>query len=483
MSKSIRLQGSARDLMGCIERVHFVGIGGAGMSGIAEVMINLGFVVSGSDLAIGTNTERLKRLGAQLFCGHQTSHVQGADVVVVSSAVKEDNPELTAARAARIPIVPRAEMLGELMRFRRGIAVAGTHGKTTTTSLIASLLAGGGLDPTFVIGGLLNGAGSNARLGSGEYLVAEADESDGSFLMLQPVIAVITNIDKDHLGAYGGDFSRLQQAFLDFLHHLPFYGLAVLCREDPHLRSMMPDAGRPVLSYGFDQRADVWASELAPQESSLTMRIHLPGLEKSPKVSVPLPGKHNALNTLAAIAVAWELGVGVEEVVESLAGFGGIGRRFNLHGDYQINGGSVLFVDDYGHHPTEIAATISAVRDGWPERRLVVAFQPHRYSRTRDLFEDFCEVLSRADQVVLTEVYAAGEAEVAGANGRAICRGVRSRGRVDPVFVEEVGLLPEVLPDLLLDGDVVLFMGAGDIGSVAAHVREHGFVVATEDGS
>lgn len=452
-----------------IRRIHFVGIGGAGMGGIAEVLLNLGYQVSGSDLHENAMTRRLASLGAQILAGHEAGHVTGADVVVVSSAVARDNPEVAAAGQQRIPVVPRAEMLAELMRFRYGIAVAGTHGKTTTTSLVASLLAEDGLDPTFVIGGRLISTGTNARLGAGRYLVAEADESDASFLLLQPIIAVVTNIDADHMSTYGGDFTRLRQAFVDFLHHLPFYGLAVLCIDDPVVREILPQVTRPVITYGTAEDADVRATGIARAGGIQThFRVSLRGRDESLPVTLNLPGRHNVLNSLAAIAVAHELGVSDAAIQRGLKAFQGIGRRFQMTGEIEIPTGRVLLVDDYGHHPRELAATITAARETWPERRLVVAFQPHRYTRTRDLFEDFVQVLSEVDVLLLLEVYAAGETPIAGADGRTLCRAIRVRGRVDPVFLERPADLMEVLPGMLRDGDVLLTLGAGDIGAFAA---------------
>jgi UDP-N-acetylmuramate--alanine ligase len=455
-----------------IRRAHFVGIGGAGMGGIAEVLLNLGYEVSGSDLRANAVTRRLQQQGAQIWLGHDAGHVAECDVVVVSSAVNEENPEVAAARERRIPVVPRAEMLAEIMRFRHGIAVAGTHGKTTTTSLVASILADAGLDPTFVIGGQLNSASSHARLGSGRYLVAEADESDASFLYLQPMLAVVTNIDADHLSTYGGDFQRLRQTFVEFLHHLPFYGLAVLCLDDPNVRDVLPELTRQVCSYGIDSDdADVRALNL--QQRGMQMHFEIRQAEHPPlAVVLNLPGRHNVLNALAAVAVARELGVDDSAIQHALETFAGIGRRFEVQGEIPVAGGTVLLIDDYGHHPSEIAATLEAARHGWPERRLVVAFQPHRYSRTHDLLDDFAQVLVDADVLLITEVYAAGEAPISGADGRALCRAVRGRGRVDPVFVEDVETLPKVLNDLLQPGDVLLTLGAGSIGAVAANLPD-----------
>lgn len=458
--------------MGRIRRTHFVGIGGAGMSGIAEVLLNLGFEVSGSDLRESAVTQRLQEQGALIQIGHRTANVTGVDVVVISSAVHEDNPEVLAARAQRIPVVPRAEMLAEIMRFRYGIAVAGTHGKTTTTSLIASLLAEAGCDPTFVIGGRLNSANSNARLGSGRYLVAEADESDASFLYLQPMLAVVTNIDADHLSTYEGDFQRLRQTFVEFLHHLPFYGLAVVCLDDPNVRAVLPEITRQVCTYGIDSpAADVRAVNVRQDGLQMHFDVHQAGHGTLPVV-LNMPGQHNVLNALAAIAVARELDIDTASIQRALETFAGIGRRFQVNGELTIEDGSVLFVDDYGHHPREIAATLAAVRDGWPQRRLVTVFQPHRYSRTLDLFDDFAQVLVDADLLLITEVYAAGEEPIAGADGRALCRAVRGRGRVEPVFVEDVETLPGVLNSVLRPGDLVLTLGAGSIGAVAASLPE-----------
>ncbi len=475
MSHSVNGQTSGQQAMRRIRRIHFVGIGGAGMSGIAEVLLNLGYRVSGSDLAANAATARLAALGASVFQGHAPGHVAGADVVVSSSAVQADNPEVIAAREARIPVVPRAEMLAELMRFRYGIAVAGTHGKTTTTSLIASLLAEGGLDPTFVIGGKLNSAGANARLGAGQYLVAEADESDASFLYLQPMVAVVTNIDADHLPTYGGDFGRLRATFLEFLHHLPFYGLAVLCADDPEVRAILPGVGRPVLTYGTGEDCDVRATDIVQRGMQTHFTAHLSGGAVAVKITLNLPGRHSVLNALAAIAVAHELGVPVDAIRAALASFQGIGRRFHRHADLRLpGGGRAELMDDYGHHPRELAAVLDAIRGGWPERRLVLAFQPHRYTRTRDLFEDFAQVLSTVDVLLLAEVYAAGEKPIAGADGRSLARAIRARGQVDPIFVDRAADVPAALPMVLRDGDLVLMMGAGDIGAVAARLGRDG---------
>ena len=449
-----------------IRTIHFVGIGGVGMAGIAEVLINLGYDVQGSDLVDNAVTQRLQRMGAVTFIGHQRDNLGSADVVVVSSAVSPENEEVVAAHERRIPVVQRAEMLAELMRFRFGIAVAGTHGKTTTTSLVSSVLAEGGLDPTFVIGGRLASADSNARLGGGEYLVAEADESDASFLHLQPMISVVTNIDADHLQSYGNSVEQLRQGFVEFLHNLPFYGLAVLCVDDPQLRELAPVLGRAVLSYGFDESADVRAVKVEGDGLRSRFDVIAPGVA-SFEVVVNLPGRHNVQNALAAIAVGVELGVDPQAIGRALADFEGIDRRFELLGTVATDAGVVTFVDDYGHHPTEIDATIRAARDAWPGRRLVVVFQPHRYTRTRELMDDFVQVLSGVDALVLTEVYSAGEEPIAGADGRAIARAVRARGAVDPVFVGSESEVPDALTGLLHNQDIVLTLGAGSIGALA----------------
>ena len=451
-------------------RVHFVGIGGAGMSGIAEVLHTLGYAVSGSDVHASPVTERLRGLGVTVIHGHAAENVRDADVVVASSAIRADNPELVAARENRVPVVPRAEMLGELMRFRRGIAVAGTHGKTTTTSLTASVLAEGGLDPTFVIGGQLLSAGANARLGRSEYLVAEADESDGSFLLLTPMIAVVTNIDADHLDHYGGDFAQVRQAFNDFLHRLPFYGLAVLCADDAETAALAQASPRTTLLYGESEHADVRAVNIVHDDNRMRFDLVLPEQERPLPVVLNLPGRHNVLNALAAAAIGWQLGVDERAIANALASFQGIGRRFNLHGEIAIGGKRVLLVDDYGHHPRELAAVFQAARGGWPDRRLVVAFQPHRYSRTRDLLDDFARELSEVDALVLTEVYPAGEAPITGAEGRDLARAIRARGKVDPVLIEHPRDLADALPPLLRDGDLLLLAGAGDIGRAPAEL-------------
>ncbi len=462
-----------------IKRVHLVGIGGAGMSGIAEVLVNLGFEVSGSDLTDSSTTRHLSQLGAIISIGHDAGNVKGVDVLVISSAVKADNPEVAVARKRRIPVVPRAEMLAELMRFRRGIAIAGTHGKTTTTSLTASLLAEAGLDPTFVIGGLLNAWGSHARLGAGEYLVAEADESDGSFLLLQPVVALVSNVDRDHLENYGGSFENLKKAFLEFLHHLPFYGAAVLCIDDAQTAAMIPSLTRAVVTYGLNERADIRATEVRQLGRMMHFTLHLPNDSVHYSVSLNLPGVHNVQNALGAIAVAWELGVDVPAVIGSLAVFQGVGRRFAEVGMFCLSdhpgAGEVMVIEDYGHHPSELRATLNAARNGWPEKRIVVVFQPHRFTRTRDLFDDFGNVLSEADFVVLTDVYSAGETPIDGIDSRAMCQSIRARGKVDPILIPDVTDIAIELPSMLRAGDLVLLLGAGNIGQVAEHIRENGF--------
>jgi len=459
-----------QDPMGRMRRIHFVGIGGAGMSGIAEVLINLEYQVSGSDIAENIVTRRLADMGAKIYIGHDKGNIETADVIVVSTAISAENPEVVEAHKLRIPVIPRAEMLAELMRFRYGVAIAGTHGKTTTTSLVASVLAEGDLDPTFVIGGKLNSTGTHARLGESRYLVAEADESDASFLYLQPMIAVVTNIDADHLETYGGDFERLHATFLEFLHHLPFYGQAILCIDDDDVRRLLPDLTRPTVTYGTSDDADIVASNIAQKAHQTYFDVKFVGSDEVLPITLNMPGKHNVLNALAAIAVARELGVEGSKIQQALLQFEGIGRRFQSYGDIQMEQGQVLLVDDYGHHPSEVAATIDAIRRGWPERRLVVIFQPHRYTRTRDLFEDFVQVLSAVDVLVLLEIYPAGEEPIQGADGRALTAAIRARGQVEPVFVEQLHELNEVLPGLLNDGDVLLTLGAGSIGTVPAEL-------------
>lgn len=453
-----------------IRKVHFVGIGGAGMSGIADVMHTLGYEVSGSDIASNAVTDRLQNLGVKVYHSHDEENISDVDVVVTSTAINKDNVEVIAARARRIPVVPRAEMLAELMRFSHGIAVAGTHGKTTTTSLVTSVLAEAGFDPTYVIGGKLNSSATHARLGKGKYLVAEADESDASFLYLQPVIAIVTNVDADHLPTYDGDFSRLKQAFVEFLHHLPFYGLAIVCVDDDEARSLLPDISRPVIRYGIDFDADVCASNIRYCGAQTVFDLMLPDAKAPVEITLNMPGRHNVLNSLAAICVAHELGVSVADIQTALSGFEGIGRRLHRYGDIKLAQGTVTLIDDYAHHPTEIAATLAAAKNAWPDKRLVVVFQPHRYTRTRDLFEDFSRVLAECDVLVMTEVYAAGEEPVAGADGRALCAAIRARGKVNPVFVEDVEQLSSDLKTILQDGDLLLTMGAGSIGRIASQL-------------
>ncbi|WP_194756276.1 UDP-N-acetylmuramate--L-alanine ligase [Aliidiomarina indica] len=454
-----------------VRRIHFVGIGGAGMAGIAEVLLNQGYQVSGSDIAENPNTQRLRGLGASIKIGHSASHVATASVVVVSTAIRKDNPELLAAKELLIPVVRRAEMLAELMRFRHGIAVAGTHGKTTTTSLIASIFAEAGLDPTFVIGGLLNSAGANARLGSSKYLIAEADESDASFLHLQPMVTVVTNIEADHMDTYEGDFSRVEDTFIEFLHNLPFYGLAVMCVDDPVIASLLTRVGRQITTYGFSEQADVRVTQYRQSGNRSEFVVLRKGHDPL-AIELNLPGKHNALNAAAGIAVAMDDGIADEAIVAALAKFEGIGRRFQQYGSFACGDGDVLLVDDYGHHPSEVAATIAAVREGWPERRLVMCFQPHRYSRTRDLYEDFVDVLSATDTLIMLEVYSAGEDPVAGADSRSLCRSIRQRGKVDPVYVKGVEQVPERLSEIIQAGDLVLTQGAGNVGGLARMLNE-----------
>jgi UDP-N-acetylmuramate--alanine ligase len=453
-----------------IHCVHFVGIGGSGMSGIAEVMLSLGYRIQGSDIKPNKQTKRLEKQGATIFIGHAEDHIRDADAVVVSSAVDETNPEVAAAREKLMPVVQRAEMLAELMRFRYSIAVAGTHGKTTTTSLVASVLAEGGLDPTFVIGGRLKSADANARLGQGQYLVAEADESDASFVHLKPMLAVVTNIDADHMSTYDGDIERLRDGFIEFLHNLPFYGLAVVCSDDPGVREIMSRTGRAVLTYGLGEEADLRAEDVEFDGGVTRFAVVRSGDKPDLKISLRLPGLHNVRNALAAIAIAEDLQIADDAVVSALENFEGIDRRFQRLGDIETASGKVMLIDDYGHHPTEVAATMAAARSGWPDKRIVLVFQPHRYTRTRDLMDDFAQVLSEADVLVQLDVYPAGEAPIAGADGRAIARAVRSRGAVEPVFVESLEELPAVLSDVLADGDLVLTMGAGDIGAFATRL-------------
>jgi UDP-N-acetylmuramate--alanine ligase len=463
-----------------IRRIHFVGIGGAGMCGIAEVLLNLGYEVSGSDLKASAVTERLESFGAQIFIGHSAENVEQADVLVVSSAINTANPEVATALDRRIPVVPRAEMLAELMRYRHGVAVAGTHGKTTTTSLLASVFAAGGLDPTFVIGGRLNAAGTNAQLGTSRYLIAEADESDASFLHLQPMVSVVTNIDMDHMSTYEGDFNKLKKTFVEFLHNLPFYGLAVVCVDDPVVREILPQIARPTVTYGFDEGADVRAINVRQQGMQTFFTVLRTGREPL-DVSVNMPGNHNVLNALATIAIASDEGISDEAIVQGLSGFQGVGRRFQVYGELPVDGGSVMLVDDYGHHPREVAAVIKAVRGGWPERRLVMVYQPHRFSRTRDLYEDFVQVLADTNVLLLMEVYPAGEEPIPGADSKHLCHSIRQRGQLDPIYIERgVDLAPLIKP-LLRAGDILLCQGAGDIGGLAPQLL-HSPLFATAAG-
>ncbi|MDR9424434.1 MAG: UDP-N-acetylmuramate--L-alanine ligase [Marinobacter sp.] len=460
-----------------IRHIHFVGIGGAGMSGIAEVLKNQGYEVSGSDIKDSPVTGRLRAMGVEVQIGHREANSAKADVVVVSTAVDENNPEIAAARSRRVPIVPRAEMLAEIMRYRHGIAIAGTHGKTTTTSLIASVLGEAGLDPTFVIGGKLNSAGTNAQLGDSRYLVAEADESDASFLHLTPVISVVTNIEADHMDTYGGDIEKLKQTFVDFLHNLPFYGVAVMCVDDAYVREIIPRISRAIITYGIDNpEADYRAENIVSDGLKTRFLVRRPGERADLDVELRMPGRHNVLNALATIAVATDEGVDDQAICRGLAGFAGVGRRFQVYGEYQLEQGSVTLVDDYGHHPTEVQAVIRAAREAWPERRIVMLYQPHRYSRTRDLYEDFVRVLSDVDGLLLMEVYSAGEPAVPGADGRALCRSIRQRGKVEPLFVEDNGEIEGLLNNVLRDGDLLITQGAGDIGGVAARLAAAGVV-------
>ena len=457
-----------------IRHIHFVGIGGSGMCGIAEVLLNQGYQISGSDLQENANTRRLAQFGATILLGHRSDNVAGAHVVVQSSAVADDNPEIQAAREQRVPVVRRAQMLAELMRYRHGIAVAGTHGKTTTTSLISAILAEGGLAPTFVIGGRVNSAGTNAGLGTSRYLVAEADESDASFLHLQPMVSVVTNIDADHMETYGFDFSRLTATFVEFLHNLPFYGLAVLCLDDANVRAIIPEVSRPVLTYGFAEGADFRISDVTLKERTSRFRVQRPDGLPALDVKLNIPGVHNVLNATAAIAVCTDEKVGDAAILRGLEGFQGVGRRFEVHGEFSVQGGKAMLVDDYGHHPREVAATIKAVRDGWPDRRLVMIFQPHRYSRTRDLYEDFVQVLSTCDVLVVNEVYSAGEAEIPGATSRQLCGTIRQRGLVDPIYARTIEEIPDIVANLVRGGDIVITQGAGSVSKLVKLLADRG---------
>lgn len=463
-----------------IRNIHFVGVGGVGMGGIAEVLLNQGYRISGSDLKHSAMTQRLLKAGVDVKIGHRGENVAGVDVVVVSSAVLSGNPEIETARELKIPIVRRAEMLAELMRFRHGIAVAGTHGKTTTTSLISSIYAEAGLDPTYVIGGRLNSAATNAKLGASRYFVAEADESDASFLHLQPMVSVITNIDADHMSTYGGDFSKLVKTFNEFLHNLPFYGLAVVCIDDPVIREMMKEVPRPVLTYGFSEEADYHAFDVSHDKFKTVFKFNGPDVVNQ-EIHLNIPGRHNVLNALAAIAVSRDEGIGMDAIKAALESFQGVGRRFESYGEFDLPQGQVMLVDDYGHHPRELEATIQAIRAGWPERRLVMLFQPHRYSRTKDLYDDFVRILSEVDFLFLLEVYSAGEDVIPGADSRNMCHSIRLRGKLDPIFIESAEELPQLLESVLNDGDILLTQGAGNIGAIAAGLADCGLIHPLND--
>jgi UDP-N-acetylmuramate--alanine ligase len=455
-----------------IRRIHFVGIGGSGMSGIAEVLLNQGYEISGSDISASPSVRRLTEAGAEVFLGHSESNIENADVVVKSSAVTIENPEIASARERGIPVVRRAEMLAELMRYRHGIAIAGTHGKTTTTSLITAILAEDGLDPTFVVGGRVNSVGTNAKLGGSRYLVAEADESDASFLHLQPMVSVVTNIEEDHMETYGFDFEVMKKTYIEFLHNLPFYGLAVLCIDDEVIRNLLVEVARPILTYGFSEDAAYRLRDLSANKRQCSFVIDRPDNKPSLSIKLNIPGHHNALNAAAAIAVATDEGISDEAIIAGLDKFSGVGRRFEMVGEYQVTGGPAMLVDDYGHHPTEVKATIQAVRDGWSEKRLVMVFQPHRYSRTRDLYEDFVQVLSQVDVLLVLDVYAAGEEPIAGAGSKNLCGSIRQRGMIDPIFVEQIEEVPKLLGDLVRGGDLVMTQGAGSVSKLVAMLAD-----------
>ena len=455
-----------------IRRIHFVGIGGSGMSGIAEVLLNQGYEISGSDISASPSVRRLTEAGAEVFLGHSESNIEGADVVVKSSAVTIENPEIASARERGIPVVRRAEMLAELMRYRHGIAIAGTHGKTTTTSLITAILAEDGRDPTFVVGGRVNSVGTNAKLGGSRYLVAEADESDASFLHLQPMVSVVTNIEADHMETYGFDFEVMKKTYIEFLHNLPFYGLAVLCVDDEVIRELLVDVARPLLTYGFSEDAAYRLRDLEMDKRQCHFVIDRPDNKVSLDIKLNIPGRHNALNAAAAIAVATDEGISDKAIIAGLENFSGVGRRFEMVGEYQVNQGSAMLVDDYGHHPTEVKATITAVRDGWPDKRLVMVFQPHRYSRTRDLYEDFVQVLSQVDVLLVLDVYSAGEEPIAGAGSKNLCGSIRQRGGIDPIYVEQIEDIPNLLADLVCGGDLVLTQGAGSVSKLVAMLAD-----------
>lgn len=455
-----------------IKRIHFVGIGGAGMCGIAEVLLNQGYDISGSDLRENSVVERLRSLGATIFIGHRAKNILGVDVVVVSTAIAENNPELLEAREQRIPIVPRAEMLAELMRYRHGIAIAGAHGKTTTTSLIASIFAEAGRDPTYVVGGLVNSSGSNARLGDSRYFIAEADESDASFLHLQPMVSVITNIDADHMETYGGDFNQLKKTYVEFLHNLPFYGLAVICIDDAPAKSILPQVSRPVLTYGKSTEADFRVSDVHLDQTRSTFVVHRPAGYGKLMLELNIPGEHNVLNAAAAVAVATDEGVDDKAIIDGLKKFQGVGRRFQIYGEFSVDGGRAMLVDDYGHHPREVDAVIKAIRKGWPEKRVVMIYQPHRYTRTRDLYEDFVAVLSQVDVLIMLDVYTAGEEHIAGADARSLCRSIRQRGTVDPIFAESIDAVPDIVMEQVQGDDLVITQGAGNVGSLAVTLAQ-----------
>lgn len=470
------LTSSQQTGLGKVKRIHFVGIGGAGMGGIAEVLLTEGYMISGSDLLENVMTTRLRDLGAKIYIGHRPENVADVDAIVVSSAIDKSNVEVSAAIEKRLPVVPRAEMLAEIMRFRIGIAVAGTHGKTTTTSLIASLMAAGGLDPTFVIGGRLNSAGCNAKLGASRYLVAEADESDASFLYLKPVVSIVTNIDADHMQTYEGDFERLKQTFIDFLHHLPFYGLAIMCIDDGTVKEILPKINRRVITYGFSDDADYQITEFNQTGITTEFTVNRKPLSNQVTIQLNLPGKHNVLNATAGLALAAELEIAEEAQKTGLMQFAGIGRRFQIYGDYKIPQGQVTLIDDYGHHPREVAATMAAVRQAWPERRLVMVYQPHRYSRTRDLFDDFAKTLCEVDKLLMLDVYSAGESPINGADSQSLCRTIRQHGNVDPIYVGNPEHLNKALNHVLQDGDILLTQGAGSVGSIASKLAEQELV-------
>ena len=453
-----------------IETIHFVGIGGAGMCGIAEVLLNQGYKITGSDISVSANTKRLSELGVEIFLSHSKENVRYADAVVFSSAVDSKNPELIAAVEKEKPILARAEMLAELMRYRHSIAIAGTHGKTTTTSIVASILAEGGLDPTFVIGGVLNSVGASAQLGESKYLVAEADESDASFLHLQPMVAVVTNIEADHMDTYQGDFENLKKHFIEFLHNLPFYGLAVLCADDAAVGEILPKVSRPKITYGFSKKADFRIINYKQKANNIRFDVTRPNREELLQVSLNMPGRHNALNATAAIVIATEEGIDDAHICSGIENFSGVGRRFEIQGKFPYSDGEVMLIDDYGHHPTEVSATVQALRAGWSKNRLVMIYQPHRYSRTKDLYEDFVEVLSEVDVLLLLEVYPAGEIKIPGADSRALCRSIRLRGKLDPLYVQSTGDVPELLRGLLEPGDILLTQGAGSVGTLSKDI-------------